>query len=301
MKRAQWITAGVALMSVIALYAATQNKIFGDQPVKSKASASKVEAATTSGISTDSLLFQARQQLTPGQASRIGFLEQSISRGDVPEQQLHIYHQLARFWRDTARVFAPYAWYTAQAARLENSEKSLTFAAHLLLREGIQQEENPAIRQWEAQQAVDLFERSLKLNDKNDSTKVGLAAVRLFGGVGAPMEAIGAIREVVSRDSTNVFAQMTLAQASMMSGQEDKALERLQTVARLQPESADIIFLIADMLERAGKKAETEGNKALAAEKRKEAAGWYRKALPLLNNKPDFKKEVQAHVAQLEK
>ncbi len=301
MKRAQWITGGIALIGAIALYVSTQDKLFGDQKVRTKAAATPAAAASAPGISTDSLLFQARQQLTPGQASRIGFLEQSISRGDVPEQQLHIYHQLARFWRDTARVFAPYAWYTAQAARLENSEKSLTFAAHLLLREGIQQEEDPAIRQWEAQQASDLFERSLKLNENNDSTKVGLAAVKLFGGVGAPMEAIGAIREVVARDSANVFAQMTLAQASMMSGQEDKALERLQTVARLQPESADVIFLIADMLERAGKKAEADGNKDLAAQKRKEAAAWYRKALPLLNGKPDFKKEVQAHVAQLEK
>ena len=92
------------------------------------------------------------------------------------DQQLHIYHQLADFWKDTARKFEAYAWYTAQSARLENSEKSLTFAARLFL-DNLTNEEKPDLKQWEALEAKDLFERSLKLNSANDSSKVGLGAV----------------------------------------------------------------------------------------------------------------------------
>ncbi len=77
------------------------------------------------------------------------------------------------------RFFPPYAWYEAEAARLENSEKTLTFAAHLFL-ENLQQEENPALAKWKALQAKDLFERSLKINPDNDSAKVGLGACLSF-------------------------------------------------------------------------------------------------------------------------
>ena len=76
-------------------------------------------------------------------------LEQSVIRGDVKKQKLDVYHQLAHFWKDSARIFEPYAWYEAEAARLENSEKSLTFAAHLFL-ENLRNEENDRIKKMES-------------------------------------------------------------------------------------------------------------------------------------------------------
>ena len=156
-----------------------------------------------------------------------------MSRGDVADQKTHIFHQLASFWRDTARSFEPFAWYTAEAARLENSENSLTFAAHLFLN-NLKSEQNHQLKDWKAAQAKDLFERSLKLNPENDSAKVGLGAAYLFGGIGAnPMEGILKIREVAEKDSTNVYAQMTLGQASVVSGQLDKAVERFTKVVKL--------------------------------------------------------------------
>jgi hypothetical protein len=86
-----------------------------------------------------------------------------------------VYHQLAKFWHDSANSWEPYAWYTAEAARLENSEKNLTFAAHLFL-DNLIRDDVAERRKWKALQAKDLFERSLKLNPVNDSSKVGLGA-----------------------------------------------------------------------------------------------------------------------------
>ena len=180
MKKPQWITFGIAILLVISLYAATQAQLFGDKkrPVPAASSPAAVNI-----ISIDTILFHAKETLTQDQVSRLSGLENSISRGDVATQKLHLYHQLAKFWKDTGRAFAPFAWYTAEAARLENSEKSLTFAARLFL-EGLKNEENPQVKQWEAVQAKDLFERSLKINPANDSSKVNLGAVYLYGGTG---------------------------------------------------------------------------------------------------------------------
>ncbi|MEI9910123.1 MAG: hypothetical protein WDO71_10855 [Bacteroidota bacterium] len=141
----------------------------------------------------------AKSQIKPEQVIRITTLENSISRGDVKDQQLKIYHQLAHFWGDSAGIFLPYAWYEAEAARLENSENSLTFAARLFL-DNLQQEQNGKFRTWEALQAKDLFERSLMINPDNDSAKVGLGACYLFGNISdAPMEGIAKIRQVLKK------------------------------------------------------------------------------------------------------
>ena len=264
----------------VGLYAATKERVFGP-PKKSKTQpVAAMEAAT---LSIDTILYHAKESLTPEQSTRISLLENSITRGDVGEQKLHLFHQLARFWYDTARVFAPYAWYTAEAARLENSEKSLTFAAHLFLN-NLVEESNPGLKQWEAVQAKDLFERSLKLSPDNDSSRVGLGAVHVFGGVGTPMEGISMIKTVADKDSANIYAQMTLGMASLMSGQLEKAKDRFKTVARIQPDNLEAIFRTAETAERTGNNAE--------------AVEWYEKGLRLSRN-PDLRHEVEARIAKL--
>ncbi|MET0461586.1 MAG: tetratricopeptide repeat protein [Chitinophagaceae bacterium] len=291
MKKPQWITVAVAVVLTAFIF------LFG-RTVPDKSAAPAPAAAhdehdghdhgntATTAVSTDSILFFAKQQLTPEQVTRLNLLENSISRGDVKTQQLRVYHQLSHFWVDSVGFFQPYAWYEAEAARLENSEKSLTFAAHLFL-ENLQQEENPGLRQWAAVQAKDLFERSLKLNPDSDSSKVGLGATLIFGGIAEnPMEGLKWIRDVEQKDSTNVYAQMTLARGALMSGQLDKAVSRLMTVNRMQPENLDAILMLADLYDRMKEK--------------KKAAEWYQVSLKYVTRQ-DVKKEIEKRIAELSK
>lgn len=282
MNRPQWITAGIALVIVIGLYAVTQDELFG-VPKEKQAAAKPAAAAST--LSIDSILFHAKEKLTPEQATRLSFLERSITRGDVREQQLHVYHQLSRFWSDSARVFAPSGWYTAEAARLENSEKSLTFAARLFLN-GLVEENDSQIKQWEAFQAKDLFERSLKLNPNNDSSKIGLGEVYLYGGIAMPMQGISLLKEVVAKDSNNIYAQMSLGRASLMSNQIEKAVEHFKKVVSLQPNNIEAIFRIAEIAEQLGNK--------------REAIEWYTKLLPLTNG-AEIRKDIETRIADLNK
>lgn len=215
------------------------------------------EAPLIAGYSTDTVLVLSKSRLTPAQLLQVQALEGKIP-GDTMQttQKMEAYHQLAHFWREDVRLFEPYIWYESEAARLENSEKSLTFAAHLLL-DNLQQEEDEQLRRWKALLAKDLFERSLILNPQNDSARVGLGACYLFGSISAmPMVGIRQIREVVQRDSAFVYGQMTLAKASLLSNQPDKAAERLLTIIRLQPNSLDAHLLLAEVREQQGDKAE---------------------------------------------
>ncbi len=281
MKRVQWIVFSIALLITAALFIASEKKFFGPPKIKDP----QVASAAQSQFPTDSVLYYAKSRLTPEQATRINFLENSISRGDVKEQRLHLYHQLARFWGDTARIFGPYAWYVAEAARLENSEKSLTFAARLFLDSLVEEHDNQ-LKQWKAFQAKDLFERSLKLNPNNDSLKIGLGEVLIYGGLTMPMEGITKIRDVATKDSSNVYAQMSLGRASLISGQMDKAFEYFKKAALLQPNNIEAVFRTAEIADRLGNKAE--------------AINWYNKLL-LLINRADIRQEVETRINELKK
>ena len=284
MKRPQWITLAIAVFLVVILY-----KFGRIVPEKKPGLAAQPEAAENV-LSTDSILVQAKKKLSPDQVSRLNALEHSIVRGDVKNQQLKVYHQLAHFWADSGRVFEPYAWYESEAARLENSEKSLTFAAHLLL-QNLRGESDPALRTWKAVQAKDLFERSLKINPNNDSSTVGLGACFIFGGISAtPMEGIMKVRAVSEKDSNNIFAQEVLGHGSMISGQYDRAITRFEAVFRLSKENIDTRLEACLMLAEAyEKKADNSA-----------AIDWYDKSLSLIKNE-DVKQEVRKRIEELSK
>jgi len=282
-KKPQWITIGTAAFLVAVIF------IYGRRVPKKYNTPTQV--TTTSAItevSTDSILQISRRQLTQEQSTRLAMLENSISRGDVKDQKLKVYHQLAHFWGDSIGLFPPSAWYEAEAARLENSEKSLTFAAQLFLSSLQEDQESDAqLTKWKALQARDLFERSLKINPNNDSSKVGLGGCYLFGNISStPMEGINLIREVTQRDSTNAYAQMMLVQGALISGQFDKAITRLQSVNRMQPDNIEAILMLADLYERNNDKAT--------------AISWYKKSLPFIK-KADLKEVIEKRINDLSK
>jgi tetratricopeptide (TPR) repeat protein len=236
-------------------------------------------------IESEKLLTHAKERLTPQQLEKVTSLENSVKRGDVKNQQLNVYRQLAAFWEDTVRLFEPYAYYTAQAAKLENSEKSLTFAAHLFLN-SLKTEADPPMQNWLATNAKDLFQQALALNPANDSSKIGLGACYIFGNISDnPMEGIAPIREVVQRDPNNMFGQFILGLGGVKSGQFDKAIERFTIVAQKQPGNLEAVLNLAETYDRKGDKAN--------------AIKWYKAVKSQIPN-PEAQKELDARIKALQ-
>lgn len=280
MNKAQWITIAIGVLIVVGLFRFGRTGPYKGEITKA------VESIAPNELTTDSILFHVKETLTPAQIQWMNDLEQSVIRGDVKKQKLDVFHQLAHFWKDSARIFEPYALYEAEAARLENSEKSLTFAAHLFL-ENLRNEENDRIKKWKALQAKDLFERSLSLNDKNDSSIVGLGACYIFGNIAEnPMEGISKVRQVVERDSTNIFAQLVLGHGSLISGQYDRAIDRFGKVLTINPQNLEAILMMAEVYERKADKTN--------------AIKWYSNALPLASN-PTMKTALEKRIEELKK
>jgi len=278
--KAQWITIAIGVLIVAGLFQFGRTGPYKSETPKA------IQSTSANEITADSILFHVKESLSPAQIKWMSDLEQSVIRGDVKKQKLDVYHQLAHFWKDSARIFEPYAWYEAEAARLENSEKSLTFAAHLFL-ENLRNEESEGLKKWKALQAKDLFERSLSINDKNDSAIVGLGACYIFGGIADnPMEGILKIRQVIEKDSTNIFAQMTLGHGAFITGQYDKAIDRFGKVLSIDPKNLEALVMMAEVYEKKADKTN--------------AIKWYSNALQLAPN-PNLKTALEKRIEELKK
>ena len=243
-------------------------------------------AAADSSYNIQKVLEASRSQLTADQRSRLAQLENSVVRGNVREQKVEIYKQIAAFYRDSVHLLLPFAYYTGEAAKLENSEKSLTFAARFFL-ENARKQDDEGLKKWMANESKELFEKALVLNPGNDSLKVGLGSCYIFGNIADnPMQGIMMIREVAERDPSNMYAQYMLGVGGMMSGQLDRAIDRLSLVASKQPENVEVKLMLAEAYEKKGDK--------------KNAVKWYESVRSYIGN-PEILKELDKRIQTLKK
>ena len=278
MKKQQLILLAGATVLFCAIY------FFGKTTPPKKASAAAVAADST--YKNQKVLDASRSQLTADQRSRLAQLENSVVRGNVREQKAEIYKQIAAFYRDTAHLLLPFAYYTGEAAKLENSEKSLTFAARFFL-ENARKQDDEGLKKWMANESKELFEKALVLDPGNDSLKVGLGSCYIFGNIADnPMQGIMMIREVAERDPSNMYAQYMLGVGGLMSGQLDRAIDRLSIVASKQPDNVEVKLMLAEAYERKGDK--------------QNAVKWYESVRSHIGN-PEILQELDKRIQTLKK
>ncbi len=258
------LTGGIVLLASLFFFGKTIPPPHKKEPVVSTAHNTSDSLSASSAATTEILLNAAKTKLSPAQLNKITQLENSVVRGDVKAQQIKVYDQLASFWDDSLGMHILGAYYTGEAGKLENSKKKLNFAARLML-DNLITEDNPANQHWLATNAKELFEKSLELNPADDSAKIGIGACYMFGDISDnPMQGIMGIRQVVEKNSDNLYGQMMLGLGGIRSGQYDKAIERFAIVVNKQPHNAEALLYLAETYERKGDKAE--------------AVKWYREA-----------------------
>jgi tetratricopeptide (TPR) repeat protein len=261
--------------------------IFGKTESPKIPEIAKVESALPA-FDVQTAIRQEKQKLNSDQLLYITNLENGITRGDLKKQEKNQYTSLADFWKDSVSSFVPYAYYLSESAKLENSKKSLTFAARLIL-ENMRRETRSDVKVWEAQTAAGLFEKALLLDPDNDDLKVGLGSCYVYGegmvgDASQTMKGIQQLLAVVKKDSNNMQAQLVLGIGAVISNQTDKAIERLNKVASFDPHNLEAVSWLADAYAANGDK--------------KNAIKWYEQSKHLVNN-PEFSKEIDARIKTL--
>lgn len=280
LRKQQWyvIAAGAVLLFSLFVFGK-----FTPSHIHKEIAPENAKPTNPSSFNFNQYLSGLKEKLSAAQSAYLTSLEDAISRGDLISQKKVNFQSLSNFWKDSAHAFTPYIYYLGEKAKLDNSEKSLNFAAHTMLEElrGIP---DPALKSWMANLANELFKKSLALNPYNDSTIIGQGSTFFFGADGAPMEGIMNIRKVAEKNPENLFAQFMLGYGGMISGQNDKAIERFKKVVALDPQNTEAIFLLAELYER-------EGNK-------KDASVWYQTGLTHVKN-PELVKALQEKINSL--
>lgn len=246
-----------------------------------------VQPQKTQSFDIEKFISKEKNNLT---LSQLNFLSRIEDSSTSSTNKINTYNSLATFWKDSIHLFEPFAYYTEAAAKLDNSEKSLTFAAQIFL-DGLRGEDDLAKVEWESAEAISLFEKALALNPENDDLKIALASCYIYGKgrSGDPQETMKGIQQllsVVRKDSTNMKAQMVLGVGGYVSGQYDKAIARLKKVVTAEPDNFEATAFLADTYA-------AQGNK-------EEAIKWYNVSKRLSNN-PEYNNEVDNRIKTLQK
>jgi tetratricopeptide (TPR) repeat protein len=250
--------------------------------------------------SSDTLTFErmlevSRKRISGETLNRVHQLEKAVASAPDNTVRINAYNQLSRFWMDSVGAFVPYVKYMAEAAKLENSEKNLTFAAHLMLAE-LPAMEDPALQKWMAIEAKSLFEKANVLNPNNDSTLIGLGSCYFFGAGEnePPMKGIALIREVAEKKPENIYAQYMLGVGATVSGQTDKAIERFTKVVSLDQNNIEARLRLADLFAQKGDKANAKIHYTafIQAVKRLESAGKFK-------SNPEMIRQIEVYIETL--
>ena len=283
MRVAHYITLAVAIALIALLYWGGNTV----PPAKKAGTDTQPTAGMNPGPNTmkaasfDSIVSASKKQLLKTVADSVLTIENELTAMRDSSRMASVFIQLAAVWkRNDAPAVA--AYYEGKAAKLENSEKKLTFAGQNFL-QLMENERSPTVQMWEAREAVTCLEQSLKINPDNEDTKLALAT-GYIEGTGEPMRGVQILLAITREKPDDIPANMLLGRMSIQSGQFDKAIARFETVLKKEADNKEALYFLAQAYEGKGDKTK--------------AIELLEKCKKIVNN-PDFSKEIDQHINSL--
>ena len=157
---------------------------------------------------------------------------------------------LSRVWKGLNQ-FGIHAFYQSKLAEQINSAESWSKTGEAYYKAS--HFAKAAEQHFCSDQAILAYQKSLELDSSNLDVKVKLG-VCYVENTGEPMKGIMLLREVASKDSTNVEAQLNLGMFAVQSGQMDKAIERFKKVIQIKPDFAEAYLYIGQTYANMGRK-----------------------------------------------
>lgn len=223
------------------------------------AGAESTSSSTVLSIETSSTA--AKNVLNKNLATDITALENSY-KGANGAEKIELAKQLAQKWDDVEQI-TPSALYLEVVAKSEPSTKTWIAAGNKFIK-AFESTQDSLAQPALLQKANTSYKNALEKDSTNIEAKTGLG-VTIVNGLGAPMQGIAMLLEVVAKEPKNVKANMNLGIFSIKSGQFDKAIPRFNTVIAAAP-TPEAYFYLGTALENLGRNKEAV-NAYLASKK----------------------------------
>lgn len=207
--------------------------------------------STTSVLNLETSSTAAKNVINKNLATDITVLEKSY-KGANGAEKIELAKQLAQKWDDVEQI-TPSALYLEVVAEGEPSSKSWLAAGNQFIK-AFESTQDSIAQPALLQKANASYKNALEKDSTNIEAKTGLG-VTIVNGLGAPMQGIAMLLEVVAKEPKNVKANMNLGLFSIKSGQFDKAIPRFNTVIATAP-TPEAYFYLGTALENLGRNKE---------------------------------------------
>lgn len=207
--------------------------------------------SSTSVLNLETSSTAAKNVINKNLATDITVLEKSY-KGANGAEKIQLAKQLAQKWDDVEQI-TPSALYLEVVAEGEPSTKSWLAAGNQFIK-AFESTQDSLAQPALLQKANMAYKNALEKDSANIEAKTGLG-VTIVNGLGAPMQGIAMLLEVVAKEPKNVKANMNLGLFSIKSGQFDKAIPRFNTVIAAAP-TPEAYFYLGTALENLGRNKE---------------------------------------------
>ncbi len=207
-------------------------------------------AANTVAISAEHMLEKARQQLNKQQLDTLAQQELALKRARSTDEQQRLLLRLAERWKRMGFLL-PAAHYYQATYELNQQPEWLEKAADVYFA-GFMFSNDLIERTFGAQQAAQAYRQLYALDSGQVHYRIQEALCRIEG-LNQVMEGVMLLKEVEKVYPDHVQVNLILARLSIVSGQFDKAIARLENVIRQEPDNAEAFFHLATAYRAVGK------------------------------------------------
>ncbi|MCX6310885.1 MAG: tetratricopeptide repeat protein [Bacteroidetes bacterium] len=239
----QWILIGATIICTV-LFSFVSTVPNGDTAPK------VMPQDIVSGHSLEDLVANARKSMSADLVAHVNAIEGQINTDRDAIRRVQLYDSLIHFLGQNKQYV--YAAFLAEQKVVKNNGSGYDWqqaGERYSSSAGFEQDANNQPALFEA--AMRCFNKAIELDPKNLDAKVGLG-ICYVEGTKDPMKGISTLLEVVAADSTNVNAQLALADFSVKRNAPDKAIVRYSTALRLRPDYYGLHLNLAELYEQMG-------------------------------------------------
>ena len=221
-------------------------------PKQETAQMPAAQQQTTATLSLEEASATAKNLVSNATAKDITLLERKYQTAKA-EEKIANAKLLAQKWEDFEQS-VPSALYLEVVANSEPSLNNWLNTGNRFLK-AFDNTQDSLVQPVMLQKANAAFTKALTIDSTSNDAKTGLG-ISIVNGMGAPMQGIAMLMDVVKKDPKNLKANMNLGMFAIKSGQFDKAIIRFNDIISNIKATPDAYFYLATAYESLGKKQE---------------------------------------------
>lgn len=221
-------------------------------PKQETAQMPAAQQQTTATLSLEEASATAKNLVSNATAKDVTLLERKYQTA-TGEEKITNARLLAQKWEDFEQS-VPSALYLEVIANSEPSLNNWLNTGNRFLK-AFDNTQDSLVQPIMLQKANAAFTKALTIDSTNNDAKTGLG-ISIVNGMGAPMQGIAMLMDVVKKDPKNLKANMNLGMFAIKSGQFDKAIIRFNDIISNIKATPDAYFYLATAYENLGKKQE---------------------------------------------